>query len=52
MTSLMTEAVRKLLDEDGEHERASKRLIERMRNAPDRGIGGKIDWTRDELYDR
>lgn len=35
-----------------EARRASASLIERFRNAPDRGIGGRIDWTRDDVYDR
>lgn len=27
-------------------------LMDLMNNAKDRGIGGKITWTRDEIYDR
>lgn len=52
MSSLMTNAItKKILDEDDYHLRA-KRAIERMRNATDRGTGGKITWTREELHER
>lgn len=30
----------------------SKQLLDLMANAPDRGTGGKITWTREEIYDR
>ncbi len=54
MTALMTDAIRRMVDQDKEDERvkAGKRLIERMRNAPARGTGGKITWTRDEIWER
>jgi plasmid stability protein len=52
MTSLMTEALRALLDEEEQAAKAKDRFLERIRKAPDRGIGGKISWTRDELYQR
>jgi hypothetical protein len=31
---------------------ANRRLIERMRDAPDRGKGGQIRWSRDEMHER
>jgi DNA-binding transcriptional MocR family regulator len=52
MTSLMAEAVQKMVDEDGEYERARKSFMEAIRNAPDRGLKGKVPWTRDELHER
>ena len=52
MTQLMTEAIQRMVDEDGKAERAKQRMIERMRNSPDRGTHGVITWTRDEIYDR
>ena len=52
MTILMGEAIRKMIDEDGAAEKAKHRFIERIRNAPDRGTGGVIRWTRDELHER
>ena len=52
MTHLMAEAIRRMVDEDGQAERAKRRLIERMRNATDRGTGGKATWTREELHER
>jgi metal-responsive CopG/Arc/MetJ family transcriptional regulator len=52
MSSLMMSAIsKKILDEDDYDERA-KRAIERMKNATDRGTGGKITWTREELHER
>jgi hypothetical protein len=52
MTSLMTEAVQKMVDEDGEYERARKQFMHNIRNAKDIGLKGKIPWTREELYER
>lgn len=52
MTALVKEAIERTLTEDGERAAAATRLIRRLENAPDRGIGGKISWTRDELHDR
>ena len=49
MTHLMSEAIRKMLDEDGEAERAKRRMLARMRNSPNRGV---ILWNREELYER
>ena len=52
MSSLMTSAItKKILDEDDD-DAQGKRLIERMKNATDRGTGGKITWTREELHER
>ena len=52
MSSLMTSAItKKILDEDDSDERG-KRLIERMKNATDRGTGGKFSSTREELHER
>jgi hypothetical protein len=33
-------------------EKAKRRFLERIRNTPDRGTQGKIQWTRDELHER
>ena len=52
MTALMTEALRKMLDQEGYAERARRRLVERMRNMPDRGLAAKVSWTRDEIHER
>jgi len=52
MTQLRTEAIRRMIDEDGEMERAKRCLMDRIRNAPDRGTHGVITWTRDEIHDR
>ena len=52
MSSLMTEAIRNLMDQDDQATRASQRFLDRIRNTPDRGIKGRIRWTRDELHER
>jgi hypothetical protein len=52
MTSLMAEAIRALIERDEQTAAANRRLIERMRNAPDRGTGGVIGWSREELHER
>ena len=30
----------------------TQRFLDRIRNAPDRGTGGMIRWTRDEVHER
>lgn len=52
MSSLMTSAIRDLIEKDSQTQRAQRRFLERIRNAPDRGTKGKIRWTRDELHER
>ena len=52
MTSLMTEALRGLLDQDELAARSKRRFLDRIRNAPDRGTQGRIRWTRQDLHER
>lgn len=55
MTALMTEAIQSLLErEDRERQiaAAKRRILERMRNPPGWGTGGRITWTREELHER
>ena len=52
MTTVVKEAIERTLVEDSVRETAASRLIQRLQNAPDRGVGGKVSWTRDELHDR
>ena len=54
MTALMTELIEQAMDagSQSQHEKAMRRLINRMRNSPDRGTGGVFNWTRDELHER
>ena len=52
MTSLMAEAIRKIVDQDRENAKAKRRFLERIRNAPNRGTAGRATWTRDELHER
>ncbi|MEP6962335.1 MAG: hypothetical protein ABI995_09655 [Acidobacteriota bacterium] len=52
MTSLAALAIHQLMDTRDEREQMKNRLIESMRNAPNRGTGGKIPWTRAEIHER
>jgi hypothetical protein len=52
MSSLMVEAIRALTDQDEQAAKVRRRFLERIRHAPDRGTGGTIRWTRDELHER
>lgn len=52
MSSLLAEAIAKIVEPPDDAVRAGRRLIERMRNAPGRGLTGKVPWTRDEIHDR
>jgi len=52
MTNLMATAIRSLLDQDGARARAKRRFLERIQNAPGRGTGGAIRWSREELHER
>lgn len=52
MSSLMADAIEKIVDSSSEAAKANRRLIERMKDAPDLGLRGKIPWTRDEIHER
>ena len=52
MTKLAAEAISRMIDQESDRQRANERIIARMENAPDRGTGGVITWTRDELHER
>jgi metal-responsive CopG/Arc/MetJ family transcriptional regulator len=52
MSSLITVAISEMIEQESQTQRAKRRFLERIRNAPDRGTKGKIQWTRDELHER
>jgi plasmid stability protein len=52
MTALMSDAISKMVDEEGETGRAERRILERLRNPPGRLTGGKITWTREDVHER
>jgi len=52
MTTLVKQAIERTLVEDSVREAAASCLIRRLQNAPNRGIGDKVWWTRDEIHDR
>ena len=46
MTTVVKEAIERALAEDGVRETAALRLIRRLQNAPDRGIGARSRGPR------
>ena len=52
MTSLMAEAIREVMDRDADSVKAKRRFLDRIEHAPDRGTGGVIRWSREELHER
>ena len=52
MTALMTEAIRSLMEREEQAAGAKRRFLARIRNAPPRGTGGRIGWSREELHER
>lgn len=52
MTSLLADAIAKMVGEEGESASAQRRILERLRNPPGRLRGRKITWRREELYSR
>jgi metal-responsive CopG/Arc/MetJ family transcriptional regulator len=52
MTSLMAEAIQKMMEQEKTGHQAKRRFLERIQNAPPRGTEGTISWTREELHER
>jgi metal-responsive CopG/Arc/MetJ family transcriptional regulator len=52
MSSLITLAISEMIEQESQTQKAKRRFLERIRNAPDRGTKDKIQWTRDELHER
>jgi predicted transcriptional regulator len=52
MSSLMASAISDMIERESQTQRAKRRFLERIRNAPDRGTKGRIQWTRAELHER
>jgi hypothetical protein len=52
MTSLLADAIAKMVEEEGESTRAQRRILDRLRNPPGRLPGGKITWRREDIYER
>jgi hypothetical protein len=52
MTSLMAEAIREVMDRDADSVKAKRRFLDRIERAPDRGTGGVIRWSREEMHER
>jgi hypothetical protein len=52
MTSLAADAIEKLMEPNADEEVVKRRMLERLKNPPNLGTGGKISWTRDEIHER
>lgn len=52
VSSLMTEALTRLADEDRRYSAARKRALAALRSARSLGTGGRRTWSRDELHER
>lgn len=52
MSALMAELLENAIDSDSARQAAARRFLNRARNAPALGTGGKITWKREDLYDR
>ncbi|MGA2194637.1 MAG: CopG family transcriptional regulator [Bryobacteraceae bacterium] len=52
MTALMAEAIHQMIARNSDSERAKRRFLDRIRNAPDRHTRGVIRWSREELHER
>jgi hypothetical protein len=52
MTSLMAEAIRAMMDQDRQFEKAKARFLERLRKGQNLGTHGVASWTRDEIHER
>ena len=50
MSHLAESAISKMILDADSYDARAKRAIERMKNAPNRGVG-EITWSREELYD-
>jgi len=52
MTSVMAEAIRTLMDQEQQREKAKRRFLERLREGRDLGTHGKARWSREEIHER
>ena len=52
MTALMAEAISQMTDSNADRERANRRFLDRIKNAPARPTRGVISWTREKLHER
>lgn len=52
MSSLMADAMERIVDASDEVERAAERAVRLMRTSRDIGLTEDVTWTRDELHER
>ena len=52
VSSLMSEALARLADEDRRYSAARKRALAALRSPRSLGTGGRRTWSRDELHER
>ena len=53
MSALMEQAIQAMMKQANEdRDSTRRRFMDRIRKMPASGIGNKIPWTRDEIYER
>lgn len=52
MTAVIREEIERTVEGSAEGQKAAHRLVRRLRTSPDRGVGRRIEWTRDQLHER
>jgi predicted transcriptional regulator len=52
ISGLMVQALEEIVRRNDDYAQAYQRWCESVQNPRDRGTGGKITWTRDELHER
>jgi hypothetical protein len=52
VSSLMTEALARLADEDRRYSAARRRALAALQSTRSLGTGGRRTWSRDELHER
>lgn len=52
VSRLMTALLEELVDRDDDHERAHRRALVLIDQAPSMGTSGNATWTRDEIHRR
>lgn len=52
MSQRLLKAIEVLVNRAKSMAGAKRRFLNRVRNSPDRGTKGKINWSREELHER
>ena len=52
VSQLLARMLRDLVEQESGYARARDRSLARLREAPDLGTGGHVDWSRDSVHER